>query len=149
VLAVDTNVLVYAHRKDSAFHGTAAKVVADLAQSAATWAIAWPCIHEFYSVVTHPRIYTPPSEPRQAIAQIDAWLSSPSLIMLAESDSHWRTLSAALAAGEVRGALVHDARVAAICADHGVREIISQDRDFSRFPGLRVRYLLGEDVSDR
>lgn len=142
MLAVDTNVLVYAHRQDSPFHERAAETIRQLAQGAATWAIPWPCVHEFYAVATHPRIYAPPSTQEQAVAQLDGWFASPSLVMIGEADQHWTTLRELLVTARVSGPLVHDARVAAICAEHGVRELITQDRDFSRFPALRVRRLL-------
>jgi uncharacterized protein len=142
VLAVDTNVLVYAHRQDSPFHDRAAEVVRELAEGAATWAIPWPCVHEFYAVITHPRIYAPPSSPDQALAQIDAWLASPSVVVIGEGDQHWPTLRDMVQIGQVSGLVVHDAGVAAVCIEHGVRELITQDRDFSRFPRLRVRRLL-------
>jgi toxin-antitoxin system PIN domain toxin len=142
VLAVDTNVLVYAHRRDSPFHDAAAGLVRRLAEGAATWAIPWPCLHEFYSVVTHPRIYAPPSTPEQATAQVTGWLGAPSVVLIGESEGYWDTIEPLLLGGRVSGPLVHDARVAAICAQHGVRELFSQDRDFSRFPQVRVRRLL-------
>jgi hypothetical protein len=139
VIAVDTNVLVYAHRKDSPFHVAAFERVKGLAESASPWAIPWPCVHEFHAIVTHPRAYRPPSTIAQSIAQIDAWLESPSLLLLGEGPDHWERLRALLDASEVAGAMVHDARVAAICLSHGVRELWSADRDFSRFPHLAVR----------
>ena len=61
MIAVDTNILVYAHRADSPWHGRAAELVRGLAEGPDTWAIPWPCIHEFLSIVTHPKIYKPPS----------------------------------------------------------------------------------------
>ena len=139
MIAVDSNLLVYAHRRDSPWHQAAAEVVRELAEGPAPWAIPWPCVHEFFAVVTHPRIYRPPSTIEQAIAQAEAWLGSPSLQLLAESAGYWRVVAPLLAAGRVAGPLVHDGRVAAVCLHHGVRELWSADRDFSRFPGLRVR----------
>ncbi len=139
MIAVDTNLLVYAHRADSPFHAKAKVLIAELAEGRATWAIPWPCLHEFHAIVTHPRIYSPPSTPEQSIAQIDAWLASPSLHILAENESHWTELRELLEQAKVQGPLVHDARIAAICLSHGVRELWSADRDFSRFPRLRVR----------
>jgi toxin-antitoxin system PIN domain toxin len=138
VIAVDTNILVYAHREDSPFHRTAARRVAELAEGVASWAIPWPCLHEFFAIVTHPRIYTPPTPPAQALVQLDAWLESPTLTLLAEQASYWPTLRALIAAGRVAGAQVHDARIAALCREHGIRELWSADRDFSRFAGLQV-----------
>ena len=138
MIAVDTNILVYAHREDSPFHEAAFRRVAELAEGPATWGIPWPCLHEFLAIVTHPRIYAPPSPLGRALDQVDAWLESPSLALLAESPAHWPTLRALLAGGRVAGAQVHDARVAALCRQHGVRELWSADRDFSRFAGLAV-----------
>ena len=138
MIAVDTNILVYAHRRDSPHHDAAADCVRSLAEGRAAWAIPWPCIHEFFAIVTNPRIYVPPSTVAEAVAQIDAWLQSPSLVALAESDRHWSELRALVTAGRVTGARVHDARIAAICMQHGVRELWSADRDFSRFPDLRT-----------
>lgn len=139
MIAVDTNVLVYAHRRDSDFHEAAADAVRSLAQARSSWAIPWPCLHEFYAIATHPRIYSPPSTPEQAVAQIDAWLASPSLTVLGEPSDHWSRLSALVVDGKVAGPMVHDARIAALCLGHGVRELWSADRDFSRFPELGVR----------
>lgn len=139
MIAVDTNILVYAHRRDSPFHDTAARVVRGLAESAAAWAIPWPCAHEFYSITTHTRIYDPPSQPDEALSQLEAWLSSPSLSLLHEGATYWPTLRTMLESGKVQGPLVHDARIAALCRANGVRELWSADRDFGRFPDLVVR----------
>lgn len=59
MIAVDTNLLVYAHREDSPFHERAYAGIEKLAGGLAAWAIPWPCLHEFYAIVTHPRIYSP------------------------------------------------------------------------------------------
>jgi uncharacterized protein len=138
VIAVDTNVLVYAHRRDSEFHQPAAGAIKQLAESPAQWAVPWPCLHEFYSVVTHARIYDPPSSASAAADQIAAWLESPSVVPLSEGETYWSALSSLLSHGKVGGSLVHDARIAALCLSHGIRELWSADRDFSRFPRLRV-----------
>lgn len=139
MIALDTNILVYAHRTDSPFHSAAAKQVKHLAEGRAPWALPWPCLHEFFSIATHPRIYQPPSTAHQAIAQIDAWLSSPSVVLLSETDTYWPTLRQMLEDGKVAGPMVHDGRIAALCSNHGVRELWSADRDFSRFPALTTR----------
>lgn len=139
MIAVDTNLLVYAHRRDSAWHEPAAAAIKQLAESRAGWAIPWPCVHEFLAVVTHPRIYLPPSSISKALAQVDLWLGSPTLVLLAEGAAHWDELRAVAQSGRIVGPQVHDARVAALCLQHGVREILTADRDFSRFPKLRTR----------
>jgi hypothetical protein len=139
MIAVDTNILVYAHREDSPWHDAAEAKLAGLAESRSPWAIPWPCIHEFLAIVTHARIYSPPSPLETAIRQIEAWFESPSLVLLAETEGYWSKLRPALETGRISGAHVHDARIAAICIDHGVRELWSSDRDFGRFPSLTVR----------
>ena len=139
MIAVDTNVLVYAHRRDHHLHERAAVALRSLAEGLEAWGMLWPCLHEFLAFVTHPRIFNPPSLPSEAIAQVDAWLESPTVIVLGERFDHWRHLSALLEAGDVRGPLVHDARVAALCLSQGVTELWTADRDFGRFPRLRAR----------
>jgi toxin-antitoxin system PIN domain toxin len=138
MIAVDTNVLVFAHRADSPFHRQAVECVQTLANARASWAIPWPCVHEFLAIVTHPRIYNPPTPLRQALDQVEAWIESPSLALLGESDRHWDHFKRLVQAGRIAGPQVHDARIAALCLQHGVRELWSADRDFGRFPELRV-----------
>jgi len=139
VIAVDTNILVYAHREDSPWHEAASTRLAELAEGRAAWAIPWPCLHEFLAIVTHPKIYSPPSPLEAALAQVDAWMESPGLVLLAETVGYWPGLRATLAAGRVEGPQVHDARIAALCDLHGVEELWTADRDFGRFPALKVR----------
>jgi toxin-antitoxin system PIN domain toxin len=139
VIALDTNILVYAHREDAAFHEAAAGVVQELAEGRAPWAIPWPCVHEFLAIVTHPRIYRPPTPLLAALDQVEAWLESRSLLLLAESAEYWPLLRSSLTDGRVTGPMVHDARVAALCRLHGVRELWTADRDFGRFAGVRTR----------
>lgn len=139
MIAVDTNLLVYAHRQDSPFHAAAELLITGLAEGRAPWAIPWSCVHEFLAIVTHPRIYKPPTPLAIALAQVDAWLESPSVTLLAESRVYWRHLRPVLEQGKVIGPKVHDARIAAVCQFHGIDELLSADRDFGRFPGVKVR----------
>lgn len=139
MIAVDTNILVYAHREDAPFHSRALKVISHLAEGESPWGIPWPCVHEFLAVVTHPKIFDPPTPLPAAIHQVDIWLEAPGLVLLAESDVHWTRLSALLKKGDVVGPRVHDARLAALCLSHGVKELWSADRDFGRFPTLKVK----------
>jgi hypothetical protein len=139
MIAVDSNLLVYAHREDSPWHNAAYARMVELAEGPAAWAIPWPCIHEFLSIVTHPRIYTPPTPLEKAIDQVEAWLESPNLVLLSESEDYWPQLRSILQTGRVSGPQVHDARVAALCQQHGVSELWTIDRDFNRFPGLTAR----------
>jgi uncharacterized protein len=136
--AVDTNVLVYSHREESPWHEAASRCMQELAESGQPWAIPWPCIHEFLGIVTHPRIYTPPTPLELAFEQVKAWQASPTLLLLAEMAGYWPRLSQVLRTSQVVGPKVHDARIATLCAQHGVRVLWSADRDLSRFPGVSV-----------
>ncbi len=139
MIATDTNILVYAHRSDAEWHDQARARVESLAQGRVTWGLPWPCVHEFLAVVSHPRIFDPPSSIDAAIDQVSAWLESPVAKLLGETDVHWELLRNGLRTGRVRGPMVHDARVAALCIGHGVVEFWTADRDFSRFPSLAAR----------
>ena len=144
MIGVDTNILVYAHREDSQWCALADARLTELAESGQPWAIPWHCIHEFLAIVTHPRIYTPPTSLKDAIDQVDCWLEAPTLFMLGETPGYWRKLREVLENSQVVGPTVHDARVATLCLQHGVAELWSADRDFGRFKGLRVRNPLVE-----
>lgn len=139
MIAVDTNVLVHAHRRDSRWHQPAARTLESLAAGREAWAIPWPCVHEFYAIATHPRIYAPPSTPAQALEQLRAWRESPSLVLLAEDDAYWPVLESLIDRSRLTGPAIHDARIAALCLRHGAHELLTADRDFSRFPDLSTR----------
>jgi toxin-antitoxin system PIN domain toxin len=139
MIGVDTNILVYAHRRDSPWHAQASAALTELAESQARWALPWPCVHEFFAIVTHPRVYRPPTSAEQALVQIDAWMESPTIEPVGEDLGYWGVLRQLLAAGKIAGPRVHDARIAALCVQHGIRELWTADRDFGRFPEVVVR----------
>jgi uncharacterized protein len=142
MIAVDTNVLVFAHKQQSPFHVEAKRALDRLASSRTTWVIPWPCVYEFFSVVTNSRIYQPTSTAEQAVHQLEAWLQSPSVGLLSEHRDHWATLRPLLISRKLAGGVVHDAKIAAICVSHGVREVLTFDRDFSRFPEITTRSVI-------
>jgi toxin-antitoxin system PIN domain toxin len=139
VIAVDTNILVYAHREDSDWHEPATGAVRELAEGLSAWAIPWPCLHEFLAITTHPRIFRTPTPLLAAVDQVNAWMESPSLVLLAEDEDYWTALKTLIGQARIVGPRVHDARVAALCLSHDVRELWTADRDFSMFPSVRVR----------
>jgi uncharacterized protein len=139
VIAVDTNILVYAHRNEVPEHDTAAELLRELAARAEPWAIPWPCVYEFFSVVTNPRIWKAEvSAPEQAWQQLDAWFRAPSVRLIGEDGDFIATLASVARRARVRGPIIHDARVAAICLAHGVSRLVTRDRDFSLFPELAL-----------
>jgi hypothetical protein len=144
VIAVDTNILVYAHRREVREHPTALEALRTLAVGPGAWAIPWPCLYEFFGVVTNPRIWKQQaSTPLEAWAQINGWLGAPSLRVIGETDEFASVLAGIVQRPRVRGPVVHDARIAAICIAHGVTRLLTRDRDFSLFPELVVDDPLG------
>ena len=139
MIAVDSNLLIYAHKEGSAFHIAAAESVDSLRHQPAPWAIPWPCIHEFIGIVTHPGIYKPASTLSEAFGFLDALFASPQLHLLAESPGYFERLREIAVPAKLKGPRIHDARIAALCLHHGVSELWSADRDFSAFPQLKVR----------
>jgi toxin-antitoxin system PIN domain toxin len=139
MIAFDTNILVYAHRKESTFHDRARACLRTAAEGGEAWAIPWPCVHEFLAIVTNPRIFKSPTPTPRALDQVEAWLTSPTVRVLAEDEGYLAVFKQLVTDGRIAGAKVHDARVAALAIFHGARELLTADRDFSRFPALPTR----------
>ena len=139
MIALDTNLLVHAHRADASLHAKARTVVKELAESLVPWGICYHSLVEFYGIVTRPGIWETASSPEQALDQIAAWRESPSLRILHDTEGCIDILGELVLSGRVCGALVHDARIAACCLSHTVQELWTVDRDFSRFPSLKIR----------
>ena len=138
MIAVDTNILVYAHRAESAFHDAAYAGIQSLAEGARPWGIPVACLHEFLSITTNPKIFSPVSTCEQALAQVDAWLASPSVQILHSSGQHWSVLAGLARKGKLQGGQFHDARIADLCIENGVSVLWSADRDFGRFKALKT-----------
>ena len=138
MIALDTNLLVYAHKTGSPFHRAALAALQPVVEGRLPWAVPWPCIHEFIGIVTHPKIYRPPSTLPEALAFLESIFASPVIHLLSEGPGYFKTLREITVAAGVIGPRIHDARIAALCLHHGVSELWSADRDFSAFPGLKV-----------
>lgn len=139
MIALDTNLLVHAHRKDAALHVEAKQCVQDLAAGGKQWAICYHNLVEFYGISTHRRLWRRSSPPGVAMEQIKAWQESPSHRLLSDTETSLQWLEQLCLEAKVSGPLVHDARIAACCLSHGVAELWTVDRDFSRFPQLKTR----------
>jgi toxin-antitoxin system PIN domain toxin len=139
MIAVDTNILVYSHRPDCRQHEAAKTLVRRLAAGPKLWGVPQHCLIEFAGVVTNPRIWTQPTANEECVLQVNAWRGSPSLSVLEEGADFWDAFAEVLKLSKVRGGAVHDARIAACCRQHGVTELLTCDRDFSRFPFLHCR----------
>ena len=138
MIAIDTNLLVYAYREDSEFHSVAMEQIRPVVEGDNPWALPWACVHEFIGVVTSGRVYKPASPLSNALGYLDSLMTSPQLHLLAESPCYFEKLRELALAAKLSGPRIHDARIAALCLHHGVRELWTADRDFSRFPRLKV-----------
>jgi uncharacterized protein len=138
VQAIDTNILVTAEVESSPRHVRASELLKRLAEGATPWALPWPCVYEFLGVVTHTRVFHPPVPLEVALDDLERILGSPSLVLLGETELHASILDRTIRKSGVTGNLIHDAHIAALCLEHGVSELITGDRDFSRFEGLRI-----------
>ena len=141
MIAVDTNVLIYAHRAETSLHAVASQELVALAEGTTRWGLPVFCIGEFIRVVTHRRVFNPPSTLPQAAGFLQDVVASPSCrIVLPRRDFTGLLIDSVLQAG-ARGNLVFDAQIVALCREHGIATILTNDRDFDRFRDLRVRYL--------
>ncbi|MBI2895856.1 MAG: PIN domain-containing protein [Deltaproteobacteria bacterium] len=138
MIVLDTNILVYARRAELPQHARAREILVELATGDRPWALPWPCVYEFLRVVTHPRIFDPPTEMSVALEDLESLLDSPSLLTIGEGPAHRAHLRGVIESGAVTGNLVHDAHIAALAIEHGAAELWTVDRDFSRFGGLRI-----------
>lgn len=130
--AVDTNVLVYAHREEMPLHEAARACLEELAEGAAPWGLPVFCIGEFVRVVTHRRIFHPPSSLDQALAVIDALAASPGLRLLAPDAEYCAIFRTMSEAAKATGNLAFDTQIASVCHSHGAT-LVTADRDFARF----------------
>jgi uncharacterized protein len=139
LIALDTNVLVAAHRGDSVWHTAASKAITELTLHQRLWGIPSACLSEFLSVVTAMRGLKHPTPLETALRQVEEWLSTGGATLLYSGHNHAQTLFGLARAAHLRGGQFHDARIAVIGIENGVTELWTADRDFSRFPQLKTR----------
>lgn len=141
MIALDTNVLVYAHRGETDLHDVALRRVTELCENDRPWALPLPCLSEFFRVVTHARVLNPPSRLEEAIEFARALLDAPSCRVLRPGNAYLEHLFVVMQQADARGNLVFDAQIVALCREHGVSTVLTNDRDFERFKDVTVTYL--------
>jgi len=139
MIAIDTNILIYAHVPSFAQHASALAALEKLANSGSAWAVPWPCAHEFCAVISNKKWRSDALDAAGTVAILRSWASAPNFRFLGASHQHLNFFAQTLLLSGATGGQVHDARIAATCLEHDVAELWSADRDFSRFPGLRTR----------
>lgn len=139
MIFVDTNLLIYARREELPQHDKALGVLTALAHGQQAWTIAWPCIYEFLRVVTHPRVFAPPTRLDRALEDLGSLFDSPSFQFVTEGSAHFAHLGRMAVAARVDGNLIHDAHIAVLAVEHGAKELLTADGDFARFSDLMTR----------
>ncbi len=139
MIALDTNILVYATRAEYPFHAEAHRALSELSGSGGRWTIPWPCAHEFLGVVTNQKFHRPATPHNMAMQFLKNCAEFPSFGFIGEGRGYLDILDGLLASSKATGAMIYDAKIAAICIHHGVSELWTADRDFSRFPKLKTR----------
>jgi toxin-antitoxin system PIN domain toxin len=137
LIAIDTNILVYADREETPLHGLALAALRRLSEGPEAWALPIFSVAEFLRVVSHPRVFNPPTPVAEALSSIESLLRSPSARVLVPGPAFLGLLRAQLQESGATGNLVYDAQIAAVCLEHGARSLLSEDRDFARFPRLQ------------
>lgn len=132
----DVNVLVHAYREDSPRHVSARAWLEELVHSDRAFAVSELVLSGFLRVVTHPRVFAPPTPLEQALEFAEALRSQPNCVVVAPGERHWPIFTRLCRAGDARGNLVPDAYLAALAVESGSK-LVSTDRDFARLEDLQ------------
>ncbi len=133
MIAVDTNVLIHANRAELELHEVARHRLTELAEGGQPWALPVVAAWGFVRIVTQ-TIFDPPTPMAQALDFVDRLVESPSVRVLRPGARHWQLLRDTIQESRVGGGMVTDAVIVALCREHGVDTLLSNDRDFRRFP---------------
>jgi len=139
MIALDADLLAYAVNRFAPEHARAARVVEELANGDAPWALPWPAVHEFLRWVTHPHAVARPLGPADAWGFVQALAASPSLQLLGPTARHAEVMRELLAGAEAGAGLPPGLETVAVLREHGVRELLSADEGMRRFAFLSVR----------
>lgn len=137
MILVDANLLLYAYDSAAPEHPKARRWLEDVLARPEPVLFPWHSIHAFLRIATNPRAWTSPLSIEEARAIVDEWLSLPNVVTPCPGERHWEILRGLLADSQCRGPLVTDAVLAALAMEYGA-ELCTNDRDFGRFPALRV-----------
>jgi toxin-antitoxin system PIN domain toxin len=139
VLAVDTNILVYAADVDSQFHKPCREWLQRQRGRPDAWYTTWPVLYEFLRVTTHPRVMRQPWSISVAWEFVTALLASPGLGVLVPTQRHADVASEVISEmPELSGNVLHDTHTAILMREHGIARICTRDTDFNRFRFIEV-----------
>ena len=141
MLLPDVNILVYAHRQDAQSHSGYRAWLERLLNGDAAFGLASIVVSGFLRIVTHPKVFVKPTPLPDALAFAEQLREPPTCVAVEPGSRHWSIFRRLCADSDVRGNLVPDAYLAALAIESG-SELMTTDRDFSRFAGLRSRHPL-------
>lgn len=141
MILADVNVLVYAYRAEAVDHASYWRWLDSVANGDEAFALSDIVLSGFLRVVTHPRVFRPPSPIDDALGFTEDLLSQPNCVMIRPGPRHWGLFARLCRENGAAGNLVPDAYLAALAIEAGC-ELITTDRDFARFDGLRWRHPL-------
>ncbi len=141
MLIPDVNVLIYAFRADSPRHGEYRRWLDQRLQSREPFGLSDLVLSGVVRVLTHPRVFAPPTPLARALEFVDALRQQPNVVLVNGGPRHWELFAELCLSSAARGNLVADAYHAALAIEHGA-EWITTDRDYARFSGLRWRHPL-------
>jgi toxin-antitoxin system PIN domain toxin len=141
MILVDVNLLLYASDGEAKQHRQAKQWLEDAVAGPDQVRFAWLGVVAFLRIITNPRMTDRAIPIEEAAAVVDDWLRVPNVGVLNPGERHWAILSKLLSAAQVRGPLVSDAHLAALAIEHGAT-LATNDRDFTRFPGLKLSFPL-------
>lgn len=147
MLLPDVNILVFAHREDSKDHPKYSHWLRSQLLQGERFAVSELVLSSFVRIVTHPRIYDPPSSMTAALTFCENLRQAPGVTVVRPELRHWDILVGLIQQTGIRGADVTDAYLAALAIEHDC-EFVTADRGFSRFQGLRWRHPLEPDLSN-
>jgi len=140
---VDVNVLIYAFREDSPGHAEYRDWLNGLVSSHEAYAVSDHVLSGFVRIATHPRVFHPPTPLERALTFTEAYRDRPNAVLVVPGGRHWDLFTQLCRKAGARGNLVADAWIAALAIERGC-ELVTTDRDFARFQGLRWRHPLHE-----
>jgi toxin-antitoxin system PIN domain toxin len=137
MILTDANLLLYAYNTDAAEHDVSRQWLETQLSGANLFCFCWQTITAFIRISTNQRAFPAPLSTKEATAIVTEWLERPQTVLLTPGEKHWAIFQDLLELGQTTGPLVMDAHLAALALEHGA-ELASSDRDFSRFPGLKL-----------
>lgn len=138
---IDVNLLLYAYDSTTALHQAAKAWLTTEVNSDEPTGLTYATVIAFVRITTSPRIMREPFAMKTAVEIVNDWLAQPSVTLLGPTERHWPMFADIAIASQAIGPLVPDADLATAALEHGAT-LCTNDRDFSRFPKLRVEYPL-------